>query len=290
MGRIDQNLRDMSFVAQRHESAQARWAIQIGTVDSLKWKDYHKLSKFLGRNTIEHSFTRLAKIWCDKNGKPLKDPDTGTLYPPILVRGELNPGAIDPNTGDWVGLRIDPHTVKDVFSFIPERILDRFNLTVFAPEKLQAPKCKIAIIPQYGNNIRPFDADYIVEEPVMIGDEETMEAMWLLYQRRAARINAQEHDYDLVRRNCHTVNAALNRTNMDAVNTFANRGFMRWGAKPEAIHIPEETMPVRRPLHLIQRLNTEFDNYLYHSTMARIQKKQKCPSNLQQNATEIAPT
>lgn len=277
----------MSYVAQRHEGAQARWAIQIGTVDSLKWRGNDTLSRFLGRNSIEHSFTRLAKIWCDKEGKPLKNPDTGRLYAPIRVRGELNPGAIDPETGNWVGLRVDPHTVGNVLSFMPKRLVELFNRAVFGPDVDRYQRCKIGVLSDYGDDMQVFDTDCIVQEPVMIGDEETMAAMWLIYQRRAAEINAREYDYDLVRRNCHTINAVLNRSNSEAVREFAQRGFMRWGAKPDAIEVPDDAVPVISNMKDLHNENLWQVGDIYAALKAQVEKRRKF--NLAPLQEEIVP-
>lgn len=256
MGRIDQSTIDTSFVPERHPGAQARWAIQIGTIDSLKWRGNHKIANFLGRNSIEHSFTRLAQVWCDENDNILKDPDTGAPYPPICVRGELNPGAMDADTGEWSGLRVDPHTVHDVFSaFVPKRMIDAFNRLAFGEEADQYKKCKLGVFSSYGDVPYPFAADYVVEKPAFIGGEDAAEAVWSVYQQRAIEINRQGLDYDLVRRNCHTVNGTLNARDEEAVRSFAQRGFMRWGALAKTIQLSSDMSPVISSLDSLRQRN-----------------------------------
>jgi len=285
LGRIDQSTVDTSFVPERHPGARARWAIQIATVDSFKWRGSHKLASFLGRNSVEHSFTRMAQIWCDEDGKPLKDPETGRLYPQICVRGELNPGAIDPKTGEWTGLRIDPHTVGNIVStFIPRRLMDAFNNAVF-----KSKKCKLGVFSWYGDGIEPLDADYVVEEPVAISDDQDcIEALWAVYQERAEDINRQGLDYDLVRRNCHTVNAVLNAGNVEAVERFAKRGFMRWGAKTDAIKVAEDTPPVVRSLEELQKLNCNWADGVCMSCQRLAGRGQLHSEELQDGSHELS--
>ena len=258
MGAVDQSIVDTSFVPERHPEARARWAIQIATVDSLKWRGYQRISKILGRNSVEHSFTRMAQIWCDENDRPLKDPQTGEHYSPIYVRGQLNPAAIDPETGDFIGLRVDPYTVEDMLSsFVPDRLIRTFNRKVFGHESRWQEKCKLGVFSLYGDDIQwCLEADHVVEEPIMVGDQENVETLWGLYLERAAEVNKKKLDYDLVRHNCHTVNAVLNQTNTEAVEMFASRGFLRWGARSDAIIVDtSEVVRVIKPLREIQDLN-----------------------------------
>jgi hypothetical protein len=87
-----------------------------------------------------------------------------------------------------------------------------------------------------------FNRNFMTEEPVtvMVGDQMSMEAMWSVYQERALKVNEQQMDYDIVKCNCHTLTAALNKEHTDAVKRFAKNGFLRWGTHPEAINVPED--------------------------------------------------
>ncbi|MBI1300073.1 MAG: hypothetical protein GC137_00305 [Alphaproteobacteria bacterium] len=255
MGLVEQNGRDLSYASEAPEGARVLWAIQIATVDSLKWRGLHRTASFLGRNTVEHSYTRLAEIWCDKEGNPLVNKKTGELLPAVYVHGMLNPAAIDPVTGDFVGLRIDPHTVRDITPrIIPTSVVDLFNRITLGIKTTDQPKCKLGIFSLYEDDIT-LDANYVVPTPVMVGEEENILAHWLVYQRRAMSINLQGYDYDLRRRNCHTVNAALNDVNKDAVRAFTQRGFMRWGTRSQEITVPESAPPIIRSLESLRQEN-----------------------------------
>ncbi len=297
MGNLQQSTIGLSFIPQRHKGAHPLWAIQIATVDSLKWRGHNRLAAFLGRNSIEHSYTRMAQIWCDREGTPLKDPETGNLYPPIWTRAELNSGAINPEDGSWKGMSIDPHTVKGVLSpYLPVRVLDSFNSVVFGEEAIQAPKCKLKVLSFYGyhkDGIQPLDSDFVVETPVALGNLKTVEAIWAQYQGKAASINEANHDYDLMNCNCHTANAALNAHNWGAVSEFANRGLMRWGVTSDILS-DEDVPPIggalkdilSGPLNEIQSLNGWLSHKIMRSHEEGIEELQR--SDQEQNTYEIA--
>lgn len=277
MGIIQHKTVDNPIPPKGAESAQALWAIQIVTVDSLKWNGFKRLSKLLGRNSVEHSATRLAQVWCDANQNLLKDPQTGKPYPPITVRGQLNPAAIDPEDGNFVGLRIDPHTIKDILtSFIPEWLIDKINKTIFKKDKEQyPPKCKLGVFSQYGEGVWALDEDYVAEKPVIIGNQETVESAWVKYQQRAIDINLQGHDYNLLNKNCHTVNVALNKANPNAVTEFANRGFMRWGANAQTVDASKDFEQVSGSLKDIQNLNHHLAHNIERSHEVALRQQTK---------------
>lgn len=273
MPRYEQTGENTSFAPPAHLNPRALWAIQIGTIDSLRWNGFSRLSNFLGRHSVEHSFTRMAKVWCGENGQPLTDPETGKLYSPIFVRGELNPGATDPRTGDWQPLRIDRNTVSDVLSSVmPRRLADGFSQAAFRSQH-DLPRSRIQIFSQYGEvGLWPFEADHIIEQPVAVGSQETIEALWNVYLQRALDINAQSIEYNLVSRNCHTVNAALNAPhNTDSVRDFAQRGLLKLGANPAAINVPEASLPVIRDMDDLIIANFGLHNRLYSEMEARVQ-------------------
>lgn len=221
-------------------NAQERVAIQIGTVDSLAWNGKTKLSKLLGKHSIEHSFTRMARIWCDDNGKPLMDSKTNQPLPAIEVLAELNPGATSPETGEWSPLRIDPHTVQDLLEkIVPKKLIQIFNNSVFNEDKINAPKTKIGVFSQYGPDIHPFVPDTIATQATFIGDRKSAEEKWAAIQIKAIEIFKARLDYHLLDRNCHSVNATLNRENEATVKEFSSRTPIRAGALKHLTNFPD---------------------------------------------------
>ena len=166
----------------------------------------------------------------------------------------------------------------DILSpILPDRLLSWFDKAVSKTGSTKQPKCKIGIFSFYGEDLSTLDADYVVEEPIMIGDLETMEAMWGVYQERAIKINREGYEYHLIKRNCHTVNSALNAQNSDAVQEFANRGFMRFGANSDTITVPKIAERVIRPLKHLQNINYDLSYYMEHThaTDANRQRRQQ---------------
>ena len=92
VGFYTQTTENYNVIPPAHLEPRERWAIQICLVDSLRWREWNRVANILGRHSVEHSFTRMAKIWCGPDDKPLKDPNTGKFYDPIFIGGWLNPG------------------------------------------------------------------------------------------------------------------------------------------------------------------------------------------------------
>lgn len=231
-------------ISERPEGGHRRWAIQMATVNTFKYRGHDRLARVFGRHSIEHSYTRLAEIWCDRDGEPLKNSGTGKFYPPLTVRGGLNPGAINPKNGHWTAMK---------FSSLFNRALPKSDLT-------SDKRFKLGVFSFYGEencNTGIFNPDVAVEDPVtvMVGDQFAMEAEWLVRQQRAMRMNAQELDYDLANCNCHTVTVTLNKQNVSAVEKFAKNGVLRWGANPDGIMISADIPEVIRSLEDLQREN-----------------------------------
>ena len=273
---IEQKHTHTPLVPEHAKGARPLWAIQIGTVDSLKCRGHNKTADFLGSHSIEHSFTRLAQIWCGQDGKPLKDPETGELYPAINIRGQLNPGAISPTDGRWQGLSFDRHTIGDVIGkYAPKALRNWFNKTA-------SSKSKIGIFSNYGDDTWAFNAHHITEEAVVIGDQQTVESIWALYQKRAIAINEAGYDYNLFKQNCHSVNAALNADNPNVVEAFANRSLLRIAANPEIIKIPEMSVDIVRSLDDVQMENYKLAHEVHMSREANItQNKQTQPKEIE---------
>ncbi|MCB1721380.1 MAG: hypothetical protein H6860_06430 [Rhodospirillales bacterium] len=269
LSRIDQSTVDTSFVPERHPGARARWAIQIATTDSFSRRWYSGLSKRFGRYTVEHSFMRLAQIWCDENDEPLKDPKTGRFYPAICVRGELNPGPVDPETGQWK-TENDPHTIESVFSpYLPRKLIDSFNKHRFGVTADQVKKRPIVVFSWYGEGVEPLHADRF-ESPVMVGNQDSVEALWTVYQQRALEMNKKALSYDLVHRNCHTAVAALNRMDSNAMRKFSRGRPLLWGVNSgTAIHLSEGEASVIRTLEEIQEENRTLLNALWTDRSSR---------------------
>lgn len=241
--------------APPEKGALARWAIQIATVNSLKWRGHKRLGEFLGNHAIEHSYTRMAQIWCDQHGNPLKNPKTGKLYEAINVRGILNPLAVDLSTGE-IDIGVTPRAAARALFPAMFHLSEAFRRGL-GLELKESPAKRISIFSFYEDYMRFLEPYHVLETPAVIGDQDLVEAMWTLYQDRAMEINSACYAYDLKSRNCHTVNAVLNRENTEAVRRFASRGMLTWGVDPEAIQVLQAQGPVIRDLAAIQSLNRQ---------------------------------
>lgn len=153
----------------------------------------------------------MVELWCDGDGNPLKD-KTGKILDPFKIRGELNPGAINPENAFWEGMRIDSYAVESFLSpYTPRVLVNAFNKSVFRSETAQQDRHRLGVLSAYGDDLRSFN-EVFVESVILaeVGEQEDIEYKWGRRQKRAKKMNAKEHKYDLRFNNCHTMTAAIN--------------------------------------------------------------------------------
>lgn len=213
----------MAHVLEQYPNAQLRWAIQMATVNTFKYRGYNTLARVMGAQSIEHSFTQFSQIWCDENDIPLRDKKTGKLFPPYQTRAWINPGAIDPKDGSWTPMTIN----------IFNKNAEAYKLGVFA---------------FYGDDLKTFDTELMPENPVTIcvGDELDIEREWYVRQNRALALNSARLPYSIYGQNCHSAICYLHGDTPEKAEEFSAGRFFRWAANPNILNLPD----IQPPRHL----------------------------------------
>ena len=236
----------------------------MATVNTFKYRGHDRLARVFGRHSIEHSYVRLAEVWCDGHGEPLKNPETGELYPELTVRGALNPGAINPENGCWTAMK---------FSSLFNRFLPK-------PDAGSNKRFKLGVFSLYGGEFGEqgiFNPDVAVADPIIAdtGDQFSMEAEWLARQHLGLLINKEKFDYDLGNCNCHTMTVALNKKHPDAVEKFAKNSLLRLGATPDKVQISEDVPRVPQSLEELQHINLLYANAINEGHQIRAAQYQQ---------------
>ncbi len=248
------------------EGGHKRWAIQIVTHPVRNWQD-SKIQRILGKSQLEHSYTRLAQIWCDENNNALRDPTSGELYPAIEVRGILDAFACSYIDGEGKVPNLGKLALQAITPKKLDGLIDNFINKANPDKPYEIYRQWLGVDSVYGEDFEYFEprtACNVQDPPVFIGGQECIERMWLIYQERALAFLMTGMDYDVLGYTCHRFTSYLNAIDKDAVTKFANGGIFRWGAGQKSpIKVPLESSYILKSLKDIKDLNAWISYKIY---------------------------